>query len=341
MSNIVSKNAFDVLGNDLDDDTDKESEQPTRAVEKTLPRTTKRNAPEAAGASPRGHADVGRGGRGARLADADNAYNDRSRAKPTDDGLRQDRHPARLAGGSRDDGTYGGRGGRGGARGRRGARDDRHSRTGRVDTEKEVAQGWGAQTGEAEWGDEKAGEAIAQADEKEAATDTAPEVPVDAEGNHPAGDGDKNEPAAEPEPVDNTKSYADYLAEQAAKKLDLGTPEARKPNENAKPDKKWAQAKELKRDEEEDAFIAGSGPKANKRDRQRKEKTFVDIEHRPMEPQRGGRGGRGRGEGRGEYRGRGRGEGRGGHFRGRRERGGGGDGVNVSDTNAFPTLGGT
>lgn len=60
-----------LAGNDLDDDTDKESEQPTRAVEKTLPRTTKRNAPDAAPAGPRGHAGVGRGGRGARLADAD------------------------------------------------------------------------------------------------------------------------------------------------------------------------------------------------------------------------------------------------------------------------------
>ena len=206
------------------------------------------------------------------------------------------------------------------------------------DTEKEVAHGWGGQTGEAEWSDEKAGEAIAQAEEKEAGFDTAPEAPVDAEGNHPVGEEQNNAPAAEPEPVDNTKSYADYLAEQAAKKLDLGTPEARKPNENAKPDKKWAQAKELKRDEEDDAFIAGSRTKA-KRDRQRKEKTYLDIEHRPMEPPRGSRGGRGRGEGRGEYRGRGRGEGRGGYYRGRGGRGG--QGVNVSDPNAFPTLGGS
>ncbi len=60
------------------------------------------------------------------------AFSGGPRPKPTEDGLRQDRHPGRTAGGSRDDGTYGGRGARGGVRGRRGARDDRHSRTGRT-----------------------------------------------------------------------------------------------------------------------------------------------------------------------------------------------------------------
>ena len=149
------------------------------------------------------------------------------------------------------------------------------------------------------------------------------------------------EPEAEAE--DHTKSYADYLAEQANRRLDLGTPEARQPNAGVKPDKKWAQAKELKRDDEADAFIAGSGPKA-KRDRQRKEKTYLDIEPGPMESPRGGgpggRGGRGRGDGRGDYRARARGAGRG-SFRGRGGRGlGDANSVNVTDPTAFPTLGG-
>lgn len=226
------------------------------------------------------------------------------------------------------------------------------------DTEKEISQGWGSTRGEAEWQDEKAGAAIAHAEEKEAGFDAAPAEPVDAEGHHP---GEEKEaptepaPEAEPEaePEDNTRSYADYLAEQAAKKLELGAPEARKPNENAKQDKKWAQAKELKRDEDEDAFIAGAGPKA-KRERQRKERTYLEIEQRPIDPPRGGReggrGGRGRGEGRGDFRGRGRGGGdrggggggRGG-FRGRGGGGGGGGGqpADIMDTRAFPSLGGS
>ena len=160
----------------------------------------------------------------------------------------------------------------------------------------------------------------------------------------------------EPEPEDNSKSYADYLAEQAEKKLQLGggVPEARKPNEGSKQDKKWAQAKPLKKDDEEDAYIAGKGEKA-KRERQKKEKNVVDVDLRYVEPQRGGgdrgRGGRGRGEGRGDFRGgdRGRGgRGRGDGYRGRGDGGfrggrGGREGhaVNPSDTNAFPSLGGS
>ena len=52
-----------------------------------------------------------------------------NRDKPTDDGLRQDRHANRIEGG-RDRGSYDGRGGRGGRAGRggRGNRDDRHTR---------------------------------------------------------------------------------------------------------------------------------------------------------------------------------------------------------------------
>ena len=52
-----------------------------------------------------------------------------NRDKPTDDGLRQDRHAKRIEGG-RDRGSYEGRGGRGGraSRGGRGNRDDRHTR---------------------------------------------------------------------------------------------------------------------------------------------------------------------------------------------------------------------
>ena len=52
-----------------------------------------------------------------------------NRDKPTDDGLRQDRHVNRIEGG-RDRASYEGRGSRGSraSRGGRGGRDDRHTR---------------------------------------------------------------------------------------------------------------------------------------------------------------------------------------------------------------------
>ena len=182
-------------------------------------------------------------------------------------------------------------------------------------------------------------------------------------------DAGATQPAAEPEPEDNSRSYADYLAEQAEKKLKLGEglKEARKPNEGSKQDKKWAEAKAFSKDDEDDEYIAGKGGK-EKRERQRKEKNRLDVDLRYVEPSggrgggdRGGRGGRGRGEYRGGDRGRGGGRGRGDGYRGRGDgefrggggyrgsggdyrggRGGGGgrDGgsVNVADENAFPSL---
>lgn len=223
------------------------------------------------------------------------------------------------------------------------------------DSEKQAGHGWGATDGQAELADEQAGESIAKADEKEALVGDGADAPVNA-------DGEKLEPlpAAEPEPEDNSISYADYLAQQAEKKLNLGTgiPEARKPNEGSKEDKKWANAKALAKEEEE-AFIAGSGGKA-KRERERKQKQVVEIDQRFVEaPERGGRdaprggrGGRGRGDGqrgRGEgFRGsrgdgpRGGGRGRGDGSRGgpqRGPRGGAGAPINTEDTNAFPSLG--
>ena len=229
------------------------------------------------------------------------------------------------------------------------------------DHPKQADQSWGAVSGDAEWNDEKAGEAIAQAEEA-GGWDSSNAGPVDAQdmaaaditaddANTPA---EQQQPAAEPEPEDNSKSYAEYLAEQAEKKLQLNAKplEARKPNEGSKQSKQWASAKPLEKDEDEEYF-AGKGDKP-KRERERKEKNKLDVDFRYQEADRGergrGRGGRGRGEGRGSFRGdRGdRGGGRGG-FRGRGEggfrgglRGGRGDAsVNVADENAFPSLGGS
>merc|ERR1711939_311367 len=188
-------------------------------------------------------------------------------------------------------------------------------------------------------------EAIANAEAKEAlGGDAAPTDGAVAE--------------ADAEPEDNHKSYEEYLADLAEKKLALGAgvPEARKPNEGSKQDKKWANAKAIAKEEEED-FVAAAAGKA-KRERERKQKQTIDIDQRFVEaPEQrgggrgGGRGGRGRGDGpsrggRGEGRG-GRGEGRGG--RGGPSRGGRGGNsgaprggsapINTNDKSAFPSLG--
>jgi len=218
------------------------------------------------------------------------------------------------------------------------------------ESEKQAGHGWGANEGGAELNDEQAGEAIAKAEQKEALT----------------GDGE-GVVEAEAEPEDNSVSYADYLAQLAEKKLALAAdvPEARKPNEGTKANKKWANAKALSKDEEED-FVAASAGKA-KRERERKAKQVLEIDQSWAEaPERGGRGGggggfRGRG-GRGDGPSRGRGEGgfrRGGRGdgdrggRGRGDRGdnrgprpqqarnnAGGPGLNTEDPKAFPSLGG-
>jgi plasminogen activator inhibitor 1 RNA-binding protein len=216
------------------------------------------------------------------------------------------------------------------------------------ESEKQAAHGWGANEGGAELKDEQAGEAIAKAEQKDALTGDGDAAPADGAAD------------VEAEPEDTSISYTDYLAQLAEKKLALGSgvPEARKPNEGSKQDKKWASAKAVTKEEEED-FVAGSGGKA-KRERERKPKQTLEIDQRFVEaPERtggrggfrGGRGGRGDGAprgGRGEFRG-GRGE-RGGP-RGRGDRGAprggahrgnahaGGPSINTDDTSAFPSLG--
>jgi len=345
MSTVISKNLYELLGNNHDEDSDKEPEPPVKVVDKTPARTTKRNATGDAPASRAPASSDTRGGRRGGFNGNEGAFRDRNagrannQGKPTEDGARPDRAP-------RTGGTYEGRG-RGGRGGNRNF--DRHSRGVGGESEKQAGHGWGAVEGDAELADEQAGEAIAKADEKDALTG-------DAEGGAEVVD------AAEPEPEDNSISYADYLAQLAEKKLALGSgvPEARKPNEGSKQDKKWANAKAIAKEEEED-FVAASAGKA-KRERERKQKQVVDIDQRFVEaPEqtRGGRGGfgRGRGRGDGQSRGgrgdgnfRGRGEGRGGRSRGDGPpRGGANRGpprnnanaasINTSDTSAFPSLG--
>lgn len=217
------------------------------------------------------------------------------------------------------------------------------------ESEKQANHGWGANEGNAELKDEQAGDAIAKADQKD------PEAAA--------------EPEVEAEPEDNSISYTEYLAQLAEKKLQLGAPvpEARQPNEGSKEDKKWANAKPIAKEVEED-FVAAAATKA-KRERERKQKQVIELDQRfveaPEQRSAGGRGGfrGGRGRGDGPARG-GRGEGgfrggrggdrgdRGDGARGGRGGGRGGSGgeraprgaprggsINTNDTSAFPSLG--
>jgi plasminogen activator inhibitor 1 RNA-binding protein len=141
------------------------------------------------------------------------------------------------------------------------------------DTRKQVQQGWGAESGEKNWDDERQGEKLAKDEENAPPT-----------------------PAEEVEEPDNSKSFSDYLAEKAARES-LAAKPVRAPNEGVKEDKKWANAKEIEHKEEE-SYIQGAGEKAQ-RQKQRKEKNFLDVDLRYVEQPRsspaprGGRGGRG------------------------------------------------
>jgi len=222
----------------------------------------------------------------------------------------------------------------------------------RSEHEKQAGHGWGENTGEAEFADEKAGEAMAKEEEKEGwggGGNVEPPATEEPSGFTPdAGEGVETpaDPEAPTEPEAPKQVTLDaYLAEQANKKMNLATNlELRKPNEGST--KKFKEGKEFKRSEQEQNFIPGAGPKA-KRERQQKEKHKVDLEGQFYAPPEvdGGRGGRGRGRSRGGsgFPTRSRGEGRGrarsdrGEFRGGRGRGPAGP--NVDDQTAFPSLG--
>lgn len=209
-------------------------------------------------------------------------------------------------------------------------------------SEKQAAQSWGANEGEAELKDEQAAAEIAESEQK-------------AEGEA-AAEGE----AKEEEPEDKSVAYTQFILEQEAKKKEKAflsqTQPPRPPNEGVNDDK-WKGFTPLSKDDNLELF-AGTGGKA-KRERERKTKQFVELENRYIEPERtrGGRGGRGdaRGEGgrgrgdsgrgrgrgapRGEFRGAPRGEFRGGRG-GRGGRGQDSQPLNPSDENAFPSLGG-
>ncbi|KAJ1647474.1 hypothetical protein J3B02_001990 [Coemansia erecta] len=191
----------------------------------------------------------------------------------------------------------GGQRGRGAFRGR-GRQFDRHSGTGLVDSEKKEKQGW--------LGDEKA---LVEDDAK-----AAKEAKKDLE------EGGAATAAAEEEPEEAVKTFEDYLKERETSALE-GERSLRKANEGAVDKNQLKGAVPLKR-EEVDFFAPVIGQKSRKQ-RERKEKAFVDIEQRFEDQPR-----------RGAFRG-----GRGGHRGDRRGNGSGRQNrVNINDERAFPSL---
>ncbi|KAJ5760921.1 hypothetical protein N7520_008077 [Penicillium odoratum] len=247
MVDVRSKNLYELLGNDPELDPSRPAPPPARAVDRPAPRVGKRDAPKEAPAAPAAapRSENRRGGRvtaGNEAAFRDrNAGRNNNRSKPTEEAEGQTSRP----------------------RGNRPPRGDRQSRTGQTDTRKQVQQGWGGESGEKTWDDERVGETIAKDDEKEPQT-----------------------PAEEVEEADKSKSYDDYLAEKAARDS-LAAKPVRAANEGTKADKKWAAATELKREEGEAAYIAPTAEK-KQREKQRKEKNFLDVDMRFVEQPRSG-----------------------------------------------------
>ncbi|KAH8595714.1 Stm1-domain-containing protein [Bisporella sp. PMI_857] len=117
MTDIASKNLYELLGNDPDQDSDREPDPPTKVIDKTPARHTKRNAPAEAPASKAPAGGESRGPRRGGFQGNEGAFRDRNagsaqnRGKPVDENVRDDRHSRR-----------------GGGRGRGAQNFDRHSR---------------------------------------------------------------------------------------------------------------------------------------------------------------------------------------------------------------------
>ncbi|KAJ6604698.1 hypothetical protein DFH09DRAFT_1300876 [Mycena vulgaris] len=264
-----------------------------------------------------------------------------------------------------DGGRGRGRGGaRGASRGGRGRQFDKHSQTGKVDSEKKINQGWGAEEGVAELKAEQAaisdataeaapaaeggdwaapateagewGAPAAGADWTAPAGDAAAPAAATEGGAKPDRDGRPPRREREVEEEDNTLTLEQYLAQQ--KEKDSLVPKlegVRKANEGADANI-WKDAVALEKSDE-DAYFVGKSKAAPKARTKKDEKVFLEIEARFERPSRGGPRGGGRG---GDDRG-GRGRGTRGTPRGAprgRPAGNSGPAVNVDDETAFPSL---
>lgn len=355
-----TSNPFALLGDDNDGDAPAAPKAAPKApAAGSIPAAAQRNVPGQqaprrpksdypARGAPRGGF---RGGeqRGAPAAGGEEGF---SAVNGRDDRAERTRGTAR--GGPRGQGR-GGRGGPG-ARGARAPRPDRHSQTGQHDSEKKEHQGWGGDEGKRELEAEVEGEKDAAGEAK--AGDGWDSAPADGEkkaedgwaskeGDAKAADGKANgAPAPVEEEEDNTLTYDEYLAQQAAG-VSIGGIEsrsARQANAGAD-DSQWKHAVEVARkaDQAEESYFAASKTKKQQRERAEKAgKQYIEIEPHFAPPERSGRGGErgGRGRGarggdRGERRGGNRGAGRGAPRGGARSQTAD---INPDDKNAFPSL---
>ncbi|KZO98359.1 hypothetical protein CALVIDRAFT_535437 [Calocera viscosa TUFC12733] len=333
---VASKNPFDLLNEDG------EVEQTTVAVAVPASAVKAPEQPKAQENRPRQA-----NGRAPRAP----------RPEKTADGfeVKEARGERRGRGESRGEGRGRGRGGRGrGDRGEgrgRGGFQDRHSNTGIVDSNKQVHQGWGGDTGPSEQiaETEGAADAVKEAGAPEA-TEPAVEVADAAEA-----------PAAEAKPVvegeakprveeeeDNTLSYDEYLKKQK-ETVALGELipklEPRKVGEDeGYEDGVLSRSGAAVLKKNEDDFFAGRSKKGLPTKPKKEAPVRIEIEARFAPVERGGRGRGGRGgerggpRGRGEGRGEGRGRGSAPRARAAAPRGGAGRGVDMDDASAFPSL---
>lgn len=314
---VASRNAFALLG---DEDSAPVAVAPAVKNDAAAPAAPKRSIP---GLNRNGASRGIEGARGPRTDAAEGA----AEAPQQRDG-RSSRGAPRGRGAERG-GRGRGAGGRGGRR-----QFDRHSATGKDDSNKKIGQGWGGDDPKRELDAEdgaKADAAEEEAGDAEKKDSVAPTTNGSAEKELPA--------VVEEEEKDNTKTLDEYLAEQAAKRAQIG---AYKEARAAEVDDKALGTKVTK--QLGDDYYSTQKERVQ-RQRERKEKQVLEIEQSFNPPPsagrgrgegRGGRGGRGRGEGRGRGRGEGRGRG------GRGGRGGssaGGANINLADSSAFPTLG--
>ncbi|ROW14989.1 hypothetical protein VPNG_03400 [Cytospora leucostoma] len=337
-SSVVHQNLYDLLGN-----TEEGSDIPVAPVNTVTKTSQKTGKPNPDGTAPAKSAPANngrsapRGGFSANETGMDPTLLGLGPPLPfRDGGVGSGANRRKTTDEAPRGGARGGRGAR--ARGGRGAThhrnaDDRHTKNVAPGSEKQAAQSWGAAEGEAELKDEQAGDAIAQTEKKDAEAE-------DAE-------------AEDKEPEVKQVTLEAYLAEQAEKKLALSNAQSvRKPVGD---DKKWAGAKPLVKEDDEDFIPGGAGKK--QRERERKQKLTVDYDGRWQETNttterpRGGRGGARGGADRGERRGGPRGGARGGPRggpsaapRGAPQAGprggrGGAAPINPNDASAFPALG--
>ncbi|KAJ1311439.1 hypothetical protein OPQ81_009928 [Rhizoctonia solani] len=320
---VASRNPFAVLN---DDDVISTPAPAAAAPAPKAPAPQKKEQPQK-GPSNRGGRYYQRG-RGTQGTPRDEAG--ATQEGPTSTGDRpaegrSDRGRGRARGRARGDGR-----GRG-----RDPRPDRHSQTGKVDTEKRVNSGWGADEGRTELAAEQSGAADATADA--AGNEWAGQVSNDwgapAEGAteaKPAEGEAQDERPKEEEEEDNTMTLSEYLAKKKTSDVVPPKLEARAANEGSD-NTLWKDAVQLQRDEDEDNYFVGKTKAAPKARAKKEEKIHIDIDARFAPIERGGRG-RGGERGRGD-RGRG-GRGRGGDSGRRRTE----TNIDVSDESAFPSL---